>query len=71
MMTIGWALSGAVLAGVLAALRYGLRGRIRRRLQYALWLLLAVRLVLPVGVGNSPWSVAAVLQQARQTTAAG
>ncbi|MBQ7465114.1 MAG: M56 family metallopeptidase [Oscillospiraceae bacterium] len=70
MMTIGWALSGAVLAGVLAALRYGLRGRIRRRLQYALWLLLAVRLVLPVGVGNSPWSVAAVLQQARQTTAA-
>ncbi len=70
MMTIGWALSGAVLAGVLAALRYGLRGRIRRRLQYGLWLLLAVRLVLPVGVGNSPWSVAAVLQQARQTTAA-
>lgn len=70
MMSIGWALSGAVLAGVLAALRYGLRGRIRRRLQYGLWLLLAVRLVLPVGVGNSPWSVAAVLQQARQTTAA-
>ena len=50
-------LTSSVLILALAALRYALRGRIALRLQYALWLLAAVRLLAPVTFGSSPLSV--------------
>ena len=49
--------SSTVLILALAALRLLLRGRIDPRLQYALWLLAALRLLLPVPLVSSPVSV--------------
>ena len=49
--------SSTVLILALAALRWLLRGRIDPRLQYALWLLAALRLLLPVPLVSSPVSV--------------
>ena len=49
--------SSTVLILALAALRLLLRGRINPRLQYALWLLAALRLLLPVPLVSSPVSV--------------
>ena len=49
--------SSTVLILALAALRSLLRGRIDPRLQYALWLLAALRLLLPVSLVSSPVSV--------------
>ena len=56
-------LTSSVLILILIALRYLLRGRISLRLQYALWLLVAVRLLVPVEVGKSQWSVLAIWQR--------
>ena len=50
-------LTSSVLILVLAALRRLLRGRISLRLQYALWLLAAVRLLVPVPIGHSALSL--------------
>ena len=50
-------ISSSVLILALALLRMLLRGKISPRLQYALWLLAAVRLLVPVSVGASPASV--------------
>ena len=49
--------SSTVLILALAALRLLLRSRINPRLQYALWLLAALRLLLPVPLVSSPVSV--------------
>lgn len=49
--------SSTVLILALAALRWLLRGKIDPRLQYALWLLAALRLLLPVPLVSSPVSV--------------
>ena len=49
--------SSTVLILALAALRLLLRGRISPRLQYALWLLVALRLLLPGTLVKSPVSV--------------
>ena len=49
--------SSTVLILALAALRLLLRGKIDPRLQYALWLLAALRLLLPVPLVSSPVSV--------------
>ncbi len=46
-------ISSSVLIAVLIALRYILRGRISLRLQYALWALALVRLLLPVSFGST------------------
>ena len=58
-----WALSSAVLCAVLIALRYILRGRIGLRLQYALWALALLRLLLPVSFGASRMSVQNILPE--------
>ncbi len=50
-------ISSTVLILVLTALRFLLRGKISPRLQYALWLLAALRLLLPVSLVRSPVSV--------------
>ena len=49
--------SSSVLILALALLRILLRGKISPRLQFALWLLVAVRLLVPVSLGQSPASV--------------
>ncbi len=49
--------SSSVLITALAALRFFLRGKISARLQYALWLLAALRLLVPVSLVSSPVSV--------------
>lgn len=50
-------ISSSVLILVVAALRYLLRSRISSRLQYALWVLVAIRLLLPFSLFESPVSV--------------
>ena len=52
-------ISASALILVLLLLRFLLRGRISARLQYALWLLVLIRLLLPVTLFHSTVSVAA------------
>ena len=59
-----WLVSSAVLAALLIGAHYLLRGKISARLQYALWLVLLVRLLLPLSVGKTALSVANLLPEA-------
>lgn len=52
-----WIISSSVLIAVVIALRFALRGKISLRMQYALWLLVLVRLLVPVSLGTSDLSV--------------
>ena len=59
-----WFVSSAVLAALLIGAHYLLRGKISARLQYTLWLVLLVRLLLPLSVGKTAVSVANLLPEA-------
>ena len=59
-----WFVSSAVLAALLIGAHYLLRGKISARLQYALWLVLLVRLLLPLSIGKTAVSVANLLPEA-------
>ena len=59
-----WFLSSSVLTVTVIALRYGLRGRVSPRLQYALWLPVLVRLLIPFSLGGTPLSVMNAAQHA-------
>ena len=61
---IAWMVSSSVLILLVMVLRRLLRGRISLRLQYALWLLVLARLLIPGTVGESALSVQRPLQQA-------
>ena len=52
-----WIVSSAALCALVVGLRYLLRGRIGLRLQYALWGLVLLRLLLPVSFGSSRLSI--------------
>ena len=52
-----WIVTASVLILVVTALRYLLRGRISLRLQYALWAIVLLRLLLPVQLGQTAFSV--------------
>lgn len=52
-----WAVTSSVLILVVLLLRQCLKGRVSLRLQYALWALVLVRLLLPVSLGHTPVSV--------------
>lgn len=54
---IGWIVTSSVLIAVVLILRAALRGHISLRLQYALWLLVLVRLLFPVNLLPSALSV--------------
>ena len=56
-------ITSSVLILALLLLRFLFRSTISRRVQYALWLLVALRLLVPVSVGSSGWSVAVVADQ--------
>ena len=53
----GLMLSSAVLILVIIGLRYVLGHRISLRIRYALWLLVALRLLIPIEIGSSPLSL--------------
>ena len=54
---IKWILSSSILIGVVMGLRYLFRGKISARLQYALWALVLIRLLMPTGIFHLPFSV--------------
>ena len=53
----GWIVSSSVLIGLVLLVRALVRGRISLRLQYALWLLVLVRLLVPFNLTGSGMSV--------------
>ena len=59
-------ITSSILILLLAALRPLLRGRIDPRLQYALWLLIALRLLVPVELATSAYSALALLDRAER-----
>ena len=61
---IEWVASSCILILAVIALRYLLRGRISLRLQYALWLLVLARLLIPVSFGSTDISVMSVVEKA-------
>lgn len=52
-----WILSSSILILVVIILRYSLKGKISLRLQYAVWGLVLLRLLLPGSLFASGWSV--------------
>lgn len=59
-------LTSSVLIALTAALRPWLRGRVDPRVQYALWLAAALRLLVPVNVAHSAYSVQALMSRAEE-----
>ena len=57
-----WIAASCVLILAVLALRLVLKGRISLRLQYALWLLVAIRLLVPLSFGESRFSAANISQ---------
>lgn len=68
---IEWVISSGALILVVTALRFLLRGKISLRLQYALWGLVLLRLLVPVSVFESGFSVMNAAQKAPIIYAAG
>mgnify|MGYP001146902360 CR=1 FL=1 len=64
----GILITSFLLIVLIAALRPLLRGRIDPRLQYALWLTVALRLLIPVNLFTSAYSALALLQRADRGT---
>ena len=62
---IEWIVSSSVLIVAVLLLRTALKGRISLRLQYALWGLVLLRLLVPVQFGSSAYSVAEATRTAR------
>ncbi len=62
-------ITSSALILVITGLRYLLRGKISLRLQYALWALVALRLLLPFSLLPSPISIMNVLRAAPKTAA--
>ena len=58
-----WILSSSVLVLVTILLRTLLKTRIPARVQYALWLPVLLRLLLPFSVGSSPISVQNIIPE--------
>lgn len=60
---INWMISSSVLILIVIGMRYFLKGKSSARLQYALWILVAVRLLLPMSFGNSMLSIENITNQ--------
>ncbi len=54
---IEWIITSSVLILIIVAVRYFLKGKISLRLQYGLWALVLVRLLIPFSVGSSSISI--------------
>lgn len=59
-----WIISSSVLIIVIILLRYIFKGKISLRVQYGLWLVVAVRLLLPFNIGTSSFSVQNLTEKA-------
>ena len=62
-----WAITSSVLIAAVLILRLCLKGRISLRLQYGLWALVLVRLLLPISFGHTPVSVLNAVEEAPLT----
>lgn len=60
---IKWIVTSSILIAVIIALRYFLRGKISLQLQYALWGLVLLRLLIPFSIGSSGFSVMNTVQK--------
>ena len=60
---INWIVSSGVLILIVIGMRYFLKGKISAKLQYALWILVAIRLLIPVSFGNSMLSIENITTQ--------
>lgn len=67
---VEWIVSSTVLTGLVLVLRRILKGKISLRLQYALWALALLRLLLPWSVGASRLSLENLTELAAETTTA-
>ncbi len=67
---IQWIVTSSVLILIVIMLRFILRGKISLKLQYALWLVVLIRLVVPVALFESPASVMNIFSKisTKQTT---
>ena len=54
---LNWMITSSVLIAIVLLLRWMLKGRISQRLQYALWLPVLLRLLIPFSFGSSEMSV--------------
>lgn len=62
-----WLLSSTVLIAIVIVLRLIFKGKMSLRLQYALWLIVLVRLLVPVSFGSAAWSVQNLVERAAET----
>ena len=60
---IEWIVTSSILIAVIITLRYLLKGKISLRIQYALWVLVLVRLLVPLSLGNAGFSVLNILPE--------
>lgn len=58
---IEWIISSSVLIAVIVALRYIFKGKISLRLQYALWALVLIRLLIPASFFNHSMSIMSLI----------
>lgn len=63
-----WVISSGVLIALIIALRFFLKGKISLRLQYTLWALVLLRLLVPVSFGSSGLSVMNAVERAAVDT---
>ena len=59
-------ITSSILIVLIAVLRPLLRGRIDPRMQYALWLIVVLRLLLPAELAPSAYSALALLERAEE-----
>lgn len=62
-----WVISSAALTALIIALRFALKGKISLRLQYALWALVLLRLLIPVSFGATAFSIGNLTRRAAET----
>ena len=64
-----WIVTSSILIAVIMVLRLIMKGKISLRLQYALWTLVLVRLLVPVNFGSSVLSAENLIAAAEKHTA--
>ena len=67
-MMNNWIIASSVMIAAMLAVRFALRGRISLKLQYALWLVVLVRLLIPFQIYNSSFGTGALSEQVDLST---
>ena len=63
-----WIISSSILILLVVMMRYLFQGKISLKLQYALWIFVAIRLLLPISFGDSVFSVEHVTNELKVQT---